>query len=238
MKGDYGAMNFKRMLWPVVMPVIGCIVLAGAAYGLNRLYLSWNRLSMNMTMSGSNISPSKSMEPYKVSLRYQLPEPKVGESPSLLQWELDVPRAYLLDENGTNGSVYVPGRGADTQYALTLRIRADESLTKFTPDTLSAEGRNGVRDTLLIFSNFPSSLNDNHIVEGDLCVRQADQLTGCTAQDYRCPIDFQVDGWVVRAQVTKDLYLRPLDTCSMGKRFLNQFTIKRDNARILTGAVP
>jgi hypothetical protein len=230
------ALGEKR--WSVIGILLACSVIIAAFAAFQGFFESWNQLAMRISRSGTNVSPSTSMDIYKVNLRYQMPAQQAGETSKLLQWELDVPRAYVFDENGENGDAYVPGRGAETQYALTLSIRADETLTKFTPDALSKQGGNGVRDFLLVFGNYPSSLSDKKIVLGDLCVRVDRGPSFCTSRDYRCSIDFQLDGWVVRAHVTKDLYQRPEEACAMGKRFLQQYTMKRDDAHILASETP
>jgi hypothetical protein len=237
-KGGGGSMTTRGKRWSVIGLLLACSVIVAAFAAFQGFFESWNQLAMRISRSGTNVSPSTSMELYKVNLRYQMPTKQAGETPKELQWELDVPRAYVFDENGTNGTTFESDRDSETGYGLTLRIRADESLTKFTPDTLSKQGGNGVRDTLFVFGNYPSSLSDKKIVLGDLCIRVDRGPSFCTSRDYRCSIDFQLDGWVVRAHVTKDLYQRPEEACAMGKRFLQQYTIKRDDARILASETP
>jgi hypothetical protein len=218
--------------WSVFGLLLACSLALLGFFG------AWNQFAMRITGSGTNASPSTSMELYRVNLRYQIPAKRIGETSKLLQWELDVPRAYVFDENGRNGTVFESDRSAETQYAVVFHIRADETLTKFAPDTLSKQGGNGVRDILLVLGNYPSSLADKKIVLGNLCVVVDARPSDCTSRDYRCSIDFQLDEWVVRANVTQDLFKRPDEACSMGKRFLQQFTITRDDARALRDETP
>jgi hypothetical protein len=218
--------------WSVFGLLLACSLALLGFFG------AWNQFAMRITGSGTNASPSTSMELYRVNLRYQMPAKRVGEPSKLLQWELDVPRAYVFDENGANGTVFESDRSAETQYGVVFHMRADETLTKFVPDTLSKQGGNGVRDVLLGLGNYPSSLANKKIVFGDLCVVVDKRPSDCTSRDYRCSIDFQLDGWVVRANVTQDLFKRPDEACAMGKRFLQQFTITRDDARALRDETP
>jgi hypothetical protein len=236
--GGGGSMAMRGKRWSVIGLLLACGVIVAAFAAFQGFFESWNQLAMRISRSGTNVSSSTSMELYKVNLRYQMPAQQAGETSKLLQWELDLPRAYVFDENGTNGNVYVPGRGAETQYALTLSIRADETLTKFTLDTLSKQGGNGERDFLLVFGNSPSSLKTRPTVASDLCLVVDKKPSDCTSRDYRCSIDFQLEGWVVRANLTQDLFKRPEEACAMGKRFLQQYIIKRDDARILASETP
>jgi hypothetical protein len=222
--------NGKR--WSVFGLLLACSLALLGFFG------AWNQFAMRITGSGTNASPSTSMELYRVNLRYQMPAKRVGEPSKLLQWELDVPRAYVFDENGRNGEAYIPGRGAETQYAIVLRILADSTLTKFAPDTITNSKSDGVRDFILFLGNSPSSLKTRYIVKNDLCTSKDITISPCTERDYRCSVRFQVDGWVISGAVTRDLFQRPEQTCSMAKKFLNQYTIKRDDAQALLGDAP
>jgi hypothetical protein len=213
-------------------------LLLACSLGLLGFFGAWNKLAMRITRTGTNVSPSTSMDLYRVNLRYQMRIKQSNGEPELLTWELDIPRAYVFDENGTNGTAFDPARGAETEYGVVFRLRADETLTKFVPDTLSKQGGNGVRDILLGLGNYPSSLADKKIVFGDMCVVVDERPSDCTSRDYRCSISFQLDGWVVSANVTHDLFMRPVEACAMGKRFLQQYSIKRDDARALRGETP
>jgi hypothetical protein len=252
LRGKIGAMNFKRMLWPVVVPVLGCVVLAGTAYSLNRLYLSWNRLSMNMTMSGSNVSPSTSMELYEINLRRMEVDLNGKSTGKILEWKLAIPRAYLIDENGQNNSIYDDtnaSKASETHYGFTLAMQVSGDSKKSTPRTLIATKGKLPRDILVGASNNVAS-SIRFIVDNDLCVRQTDEdkiaekynldrySSSCLERDYRCAITTQIDGWAVGTTVTKELFDDPESACKIAKDFLRSYTVKRDDARPKTGNAP
>ncbi|HEY5364123.1 MAG TPA: hypothetical protein VIJ49_07980, partial [Aestuariivirga sp.] len=226
-------------------------------YGISWLASSWSHFTSQITMhygSGSNVSPSTSMELYEINLRRMQVDTDRKETGRILEWKLAVPRAFLIDEIGKNGTPYTEKNSDATAYGVDLAMQASEDLKSFVPKTLVTEKGKIPRDIIIGFSN---NLTDSKgtsigfIVENDLCVRAEDEqqeaaklhehgYSGwCHDEDYRCLISAQLDGWGIGFNVTKDLYSRPLEACAMTKDFLNKYTIKRDDGHtVAKGATP
>lgn len=228
-------MRYKQAISVVLLAIVGL----GGYYLAGR----WSQLSMSLSRSGSNVSPSTSMELYEINLRRMEVDAGDKETGRVLEWKLAVPRAFLLDENGENGIVYKTTNGSETQYSFKLAMQVSEDLKEFTPRTqIKAKGKLP-RDILIGSTNASSSLTGSStgfVVAYDLCVRQSDEKkiaadyglkkfdVNCYDQDYRCSVSSQIDGWGVSATVTKDLYNLPQETCRITKSFLNLYTVKRD----------
>jgi hypothetical protein len=248
-------MNFKRILWPVVVPVLCVTVLVTFALGFKWLTNSWSHLSSQITMNyGSDFSPATSMELYEINLRRMQIDKEGKETGRLLEWKLAVPRAFLIIERGQNGVIYTNSNYKATGYGFSLAMQASEDLRNFVPRTLITEKHKIPRDIILGSSN---DLDDQKgtsigfIVANDRCVRTQDiskeaakfgleQSSGfCHDTDYRCLIETQLDGWGIGINVTQDLDSRPLEACAMAKDFLNKYTLKRDNGlAVAKGTTP
>ncbi len=79
---------------------------------------------MSLTRSGTNVSPSASMDLHEINLRRKEVDAAGEETGRVLEWKLAVPRAFLIDENGESGSVYSPKLYNETHYAFTLPCKS------------------------------------------------------------------------------------------------------------------
>lgn len=248
-------MNWKRILWPVVVPTLCIAILVIVALGINWLAKSWTHLSSQITMAyDSDITPSTNMDLYEINLRRMQIDKEGHETGRVLEWKLAVPRAFLIAERGRNGITYTGSNYEATGYGFSLAMQASEDLKNFVPRTLIASKGKIPRDIHLGSAN---DLDDQKgtsigfIVANDLCVRDQDvsneaakfglqQVSGfCHPEDYRCQIETQLDGWGIGINVTQDLDSRPLEACAMAKDFLNKYTVKRDNGySVAKGTAP
>ncbi|MCA0432661.1 MAG: hypothetical protein LCH46_05305 [Proteobacteria bacterium] len=178
------------------------------------------------------ISISRSMSPYDISLKRR------SKSGSISEWKLAVPRAFVVDETGQNGSL-PPLPGENTGHfsvRLAVFARSDDQLrpweSKF---DLSAKERNLV---VAIGNGSPAWW----ITKYDLCVpaHRAKEFAPsnvarrrdipCLDQVRLCKIATQLDGWSIGIAATKDFYAEPDKTCRLVKDFLDQYTIARSPA--------
>lgn len=230
-------MRYKRTIVVVVLALVGL----GGYYVAGR----WSQLSMSLSRSGSNVSPSTSMELYEINLRRMEVDAAGKETGRVLEWKLAVPRAFLLDENGKNGISYSKIDYRATSYSFSLAMQVSEDLKDFTPRTLIKSKGKLPRDILISASNTYGEIlgsSTGFVVAYDLCVREHERglaaakfglkmfSPNCYEQDYRCSINAQIDGWGIGTTVTKDLYSEPDKSCAIMKSFLNKFTVNRDVA--------
>jgi hypothetical protein len=188
--------------------------------------------TLNHIVPSRGIALSTSMEPYELDFRVKNRSGKISE------WKLAVPRAYITDETGLNGALGPQtGQGKEDVYfssSLTLSLQGENT---FVPRTLIDHSGNLPSVVSIGISN---STGQYWIRKNDLCVPgdlrheiakkydSASSNINCDDRDYLCSIEMQLDGWGVGAAVTKDLYKDPERVCSLVKKFLISYTVKRD----------
>lgn len=143
--------------------------------------------------------PSKSMEPYFISLKLRLPSPKATEG-TFAEWRLVVPRAFLFSETGRSESV---GRGGPTYSAVLAAIRSEDGIS-FDPGIFAAK-QDQADVALISISNTPANSKVSSI-----CLRVNDHdsvfhdgyrgMSGCdtkNARSKRCSVRTGFQGWDV-----------------------------------------
>jgi hypothetical protein len=219
-------------------PLMAAMVLIALAVGAYWWVTSNKELMWALTRGSVN-KTSSSTAPYDVALRiaHKAGIP-FGDDVPAKEWILRLPRNYVTREMGKNGSVF---RMADNRYFVTLQTNVATDGQAFTPSV----GKPA--DQLIIRSMFIHLQNDEAnelIAKNDLCVpsnKEKDILgplgyTGarnnpCGESILRCTIQMQLNGWSVELGVTKDLYVDPNQACALARKFLDQYTVKRDELR-------
>jgi len=234
--------------WLLLFFLAIVLVMGGAiATGFNRLTTS---------IFGPASGVSKSMDGYEVVLRnafwFSDGEPKAPGQ--FKEWKLVVPRAYLVNEIGSNGAIESPENTkgslfwdwfAGRHYGL-YSARLDTVL-----DSKSLELRPAV---LADKKELSGSFVGIKIVNGgefpivtvrDYCVREDDvrsyfaihasgvptaRLPASVCYDVmqRCHINTILDGWRVTLTVSRPLYNQSDEMCRISLAFLNKYTTKRD----------
>jgi hypothetical protein len=221
-------------------PLIAAIGLVGLVVGAYWWVTSNKELMWALTR-GSVSKTSSSTAPYEVALRLARKDgiPFADGVPAK-EWILRLPRTYVTREIGTNGLVFWKTE-EERLYIVSMDLNVEPDGKSFT----STFGKS--RDRLINRSMLFNLRNDeanNLIAENDLCVpdsREKDILgplgyigaNNNTCGEYvaRCSIRMHLSGWYVRLGVSKDLYANPDKACALARKFLDQYTIKRDDLR-------
>ncbi|PZM17214.1 hypothetical protein [Rhizobium tubonense] len=235
----------RLSLIPVaVLLVVGWMVLSGFDH-------------LTQSIFGSGGSASMSVEPYEILLRNAAwPSGRYsGARDKFTEWKLVVPRAYLVNEIGTNGAIYWPvqarsrtrttgdalldwlaGRHYQSYYP-DLDTVLDSASSELKPAVFASEEERRQSFVGIGLGN-RSSFPD--VPVADYCVREDDAnallksvgsnvtLYGCMAEMPRCNIKTILDGWTVDITVPRRLYNQPDNMCRIARAFLNKYTTKRD----------
>lgn len=177
----------------------------------------------NHIMPSAGVARSSSMQPYEIVLRTKVWDERAKKlTDHFYEWKLAVPRTYLIDESGDNGAVREGERMELGYYDATLELLVgaeDDSVSSTIELKPSRNDDNTIQIGLI---NREAS---RELVEADLCRKTK---TRCYIQSKRCGIQMQMDGWSVGMAPTLGLYEQPEKVCTIVKKFLNTYTIKRD----------
>jgi hypothetical protein len=183
---------------------------------------------------GRSLSRSSSMEPYELSFRL------ASKSGVVNEWNLAVPRAFVVDETGQNGAV-APWTGTNTGYFSASIVLLQAGNGQFVPEAFVAEGdrsRHAKMKRIVVFLG--NTDTERWIYKNDICVPQhqlgdvarqygsKERNSPCLEQSNACTISTQLNGWAIGIGATKDLYANPQFVCATVKSFLNAHTTHRD----------
>jgi hypothetical protein len=219
--------------------VILCVLLVGGIW----LVRGSMDLFTHITPSGStNIALSTNMEPFDIALKSKVYDNAKGDINQTVEWDLKLPRAYVDDVQGKNGSVrHLVSTGAqdDLKVLLAVHVLADGQTLE--PYTMMAADQKKFDDNTMVISLFNTDA-DWWIAKNNLCVQQeqfgkaSDNVGGppyefagtCFPTIKFCKVYTHLDGWLVTINASKQLYAQPEKVCSLAKKFVNQYTLKRD----------
>jgi hypothetical protein len=224
-----------------ITKVASAVILVAIAVGAYWWVTSNKELMWALTR-GSVDKTSSSTASYEVALRTASKRNiafEEGTPPK--EWILRLPRNYVTVEQGTNGVVHVANDDGNTYFSVGFDTSVDPDTQLFSPS--AGKSRDQLVSKSMVFGLRNDEAN-NLIAENDLCVpnsREKDILgplgyTGarnspCSESIPRCPIRMHMNGWYVRLSVSKDLYSNPDNACALARKFLNQYTVKRDELR-------
>lgn len=234
--------NSKALSSCVVLLAIiafACVLLGGGVW----LVRGWLDLFSHITpMGSSNIALSTNMEPFDISLKTKVWDNiKKGELDKPIEWDIRVPRAYVDDVQGKNGSVrHLVSTGAQDDFKALLAVHVLADGQTLEPYTMMAADQKKFDDNTMVISVY-NTYPDWWIAKNDLCVQE--EHLGEAAEKYArtvdldhtcfktikfCTIYTQLDGWLLTINASKQLYAQPEKVCSLAKKFVNQYTLKRD----------
>lgn len=220
----------RIIAWSCVL----ALLLVGAYF-----WVTTNKELMWALTRGSVNRTSTSTAPYEVALRLARKDGvPFAEGVPPKEWILNLPRTYVTSEMGKNGSVF---RTDERQFFVDMDINVEPDGKSFTPSVGKPRDQLIVRSMLLRLRNDEANPK---IGKNDLCVpgNKEKEILGplgyigarnnpCKDSDLRCTINMQMSGWFVQMGVTKDLYFNPDQTCESARRFLDQYTVRRDDLR-------
>lgn len=227
----------SRKKWWVIGIVIAVVWLS-IAWGLVSLWSDfWN--TMGSIVPGSRDRLSTSMEPIDLSLKSNIRGRKyLPEGAEPIEWDLRLPRAFVRLEIGSNDNILGTGKNNCCEHFVHFYAVYDEQSGALTPATLSTPEQR--RDMGMDISI------DNHQARSELvpeenCIRTDDLVAfvrrrnGIINDDRSCPkgsvfcsIYSHVDGWNTEYRVPIKLYEQAGKVCSASRKFLDQYTVKRD----------
>jgi flagellar basal body-associated protein FliL len=221
-------------------PLMAAMVLIALAVGAYWWVTSNKELMWALTRGSVN-KTSSNTAPYEVALRLAQKDgiPFVDGIPAK-EWILRLPRTFVTREIGTNGFVFWKTE-EERRYFVFIDLNVEPNGEVFT----TSVGRS--RDRLISRSMLFNLRNDEanpKIAKHDLCVpdnREKDILgplgyigasnNPCSEYIPRCPIRMQMSGWSVDLAVSKDLYSNPDQACALARKFLDKYTVIRDELR-------
>jgi hypothetical protein len=222
-------------------PLIAAMVLVAPAAGAYWWVTSNKELVWALTRGDVN-KTSSSTRPYEIGLR-------VGNKGNILfeegtppkEWILHLPRNYVTREHGSNGDVEIPNDDGESYFSVNLDVNVDPEKQTFTPSV--GKTRDQLKTRSMIFSLRNHEALDL-IADNDLCVprnKEKDILgplgyigarnNPCHEAMLYCRISMHMNGWYAELGVTRDLYENPEKACALARKFLDQYTIKRDELR-------
>ena len=225
----------RRLLGLAVAVIV--FTAAGAAW----LVYSISDLA-NRIMPGFNMQVSTSMEPYDVVLRAATKGGKLLDSSARpMEWAIRLPRTYVTSELGDNGATYRRTSGGGDEYFLDFQVNISADGQTFVPTAGRPPEDQKVRSMIFHIRNaeaIPSIRNYESCVpqhlRNTILERRGSKLwrnEECTDRGLRCQVWTHVDGWMVNLAVTKDLYADPGNACRLARKFLDTYTVKRDDVR-------
>jgi hypothetical protein len=222
----------------IAVAIVVVVAIGGGLFWGVRSYFEMWRHIMPSTHSGA----STSMAPYDVVLRVAskggVP---LDESTPPMEWILRLPRAYVTRELGDNGVTYRRFIEGGDNYFVDFQINVSADGQTFIPTAGRKREDQKVRSMIFHLRNVEAIPS---IRSFESCIPQHLQNTileprgdktwdneECIDRDLRCRIRMQVDGWKVDLAVTKDLYSSPENACRLARKFLDSYTVKRDDVR-------
>ena len=236
------ALSSRIMLWAMI--AFACVLLGGGVWFVR----GWRDLFTHITPSGSsNIALSTSMEPFDITLKSKVWDyRKKGELDTPVEWDIRLPRAYVDDLQGQNGAIRHVGRVANGntdvvdrfKALLAVHVLADGQTLE--PYALMAADQKKFDDNTMVIKVYNTDA-DWWIAKNDLCVQEEhrddaakkvggpDQFNAtCFPTIKFCTIYTHLDGWLLTINASKQLYAQPEKVCSLAKKFVNGYTVKRD----------
>lgn len=193
-------------------------------------------------MPGLSSRGSLSTRPHDVTLRVASKAGKLlDESAPPMEWALRLPRTYVTREFGTKGAVYRRNIEGGDFYTVSFQALFSEDGKTFTPTAGKPRNEQFIRSMILKLRNREAT---PEIRSFDACV--PDHLRkvileargfksvfngNCYERDRRCLIDMHMDGWDVDLTVSRELYASPEVACGLARKFLQQYTLRRDDIR-------
>lgn len=237
-----GTDSSGRMIWFFAAAFV-CVTIAGFIW----LVHGWLDLFSHIMPTGSaNIALSTSMEPFDIAVKTQVWDDQKGEAKQIVEWNLKVPRAYVSDLRGEKGGISKVVRDENGNFSwksglvpyLALHVQ-DDDMTPEPYSKMEPSQRKFDDNTMVI--SFGGGDANWWIVKNDLCVpqdkyaefsRKYDAGPGSNLDCFKtikfCYFFTHLDGWGIKINVTKRLYAQPEKVCAMAKKFLKQYTVKRD----------
>lgn len=230
-----------RVVLPAVLLALFCCAAVGGWWFVTSVTAALETL--NHIMPGRSMAPSSSMKPYEISLRITKYDRKNHvELDGIDEWKLTVPRAFVVDESGTNGALAIATGSLDdsSRYGTRISLHLKDGSQIVVPIT-AVPKRPRLPNIISI------RLNNRHaaawISRNDLCVpwHKATEVAAsykavaasqtCHETNYLCPIAMHSLGWSVVADVTQNLYTHPEEVCVIVKNFLRTHTVHQDDIR-------
>ena len=222
-----------RLLSAAVLSVV-------ALAGLIWLFAAISDTFRHIMPGGANMA-STSMEPYDLYFRtnYKNFQP-LPESAKPMEWHLKIPRAFVTRQLGSNGAVDLLGHVRDNLF-VDLDANLDSKGENLIPSTTLSSDMMRKNSFMFSLSNqgappalsHDSSCVPRHLEKEILGTRglQGASDIQCTSRDFRCEILIHSDGWYVNLAVTHDLYANPDKVCALAHKFLDKYTVARDDIR-------
>jgi hypothetical protein len=193
-------------------------------------------------MPGPTSQVTSSTAPYEVVLRVASKSGKLlNESVPPMEWVLHVPRTYVTRELGKNGVAYRRAIGGGDEYFVDFQANVSADGKTFSPTAGRPANEQIVRSMIFDMRNIEAapairnfdSCVPQHMRKAVFAARGYPNSYGgnCYDRDLRCEISMQVDGWEVDLAVTRDLYADPENACRLARRFLDAYTVRRDDIR-------
>jgi hypothetical protein len=239
---DSNALSSRFKLWGSIFVICG---LLGAGLWLTRGWLDLFK-HISLRSDGPNIAQSNSTEPFQITLKTKVVDEFGNDKDQIVEWDLNIPRAFVTNAIGENGSVRTsvheyPYSSGGYFVSVEMQVLDDgKTVVPHYPPTRDKWQLDDNSIRLGIVSN-GSSGQDWWIAKHNVCVQQhlygeigkqydsnAGRLPDCYPTIKYCTISTQLDGWRIVFSTTKKLYAQPEKTCSLVKAFLDKYTVMRD----------
>ncbi|TPO13673.1 hypothetical protein [Mesorhizobium sp. B1-1-5] len=217
----------------ILLTMLGFVALLGLG---GWVISGFMRLSHSI-LPGYAASPSRSMQPYEVVLKYDRRNDDIPLAP-MSEWHLKIPRAFIWSELGGNGNI---GGAGHQQYfvdmAATIGINGD-----FSPSVLSNQRENttngfyiSLRNSIVgyTFSKTYQCIREDEI--GEFSGMKKSKIQACDKNDgfeKRCVVYMHYKGWNVRINMPKSNYFGDyVKSCEAVAGFLSKYTVDVDDVR-------
>ena len=226
--------------------IILCLVVGtlAAAIGGFSFWISSGFIRLNQTITGGAPNAvSTSMDPYELTFRSRLMGGKrVADGNDPYEWKLTVPRAFVVNENGSRAAVLDNESEGGSSYYASIDTVLNGTSLELTPATLANE--------TVLKERFLGIRLENHgtrprIATGHDCMRiddyykfiesqggvKAPSNKQCTPPYANCRIYSHYHGWNVDLLVrrTSELHSEPQKACALMRSFLDKYTERVDS---------
>jgi hypothetical protein len=220
-----------------ILAVVGLIALLGLGGWMMSGIV---RLSHSI-LPGSAASPSKSMQPYELVLKYDRRSDDIPSAP-MSEWHLKIPRAFIWSELGGNGNI---GGAGGRPYFVDIAATIDQD-GNFSPSICSNVKDNSERGFYIFLNN---SISGYKFSKTYKCIRNDEidsffnskklSFRSCDVNDKlekRCMVYMHYKGWYIQVNMPKSNYFGDyVKSCEAVDGFLSKYTVDVDDVRGLGG---
>jgi hypothetical protein len=203
--------------------VVVCGLLGGGVW----LLRGWLDLFSHIMphSDGPNMAQSDSGEPFPITLKTKVVDELGNDTDKIVEWDLNIPRAFVTSVKGENGSVssrlheypYVKGG-----YFVGVDMQVSDDGEKVVPHYPST------KEKWVLDDNSIRLWIKNVGISGQEKWIQSPGHLECFPTIKYCWVQTSLEGWEVTFDTTKRLYNQPEKTCALVKKFLSQYTVKRE----------